>query len=326
MIGTIAEPSLAGPYSGTFTWTAWNAGSGRVENKGASNSFLVSWFPYVNTNQTPTSPPVTTSTTTQVITPLPSVVTATPPTSVSTASAINDAYINMTGSHFISENNLTTGGAQAWYQSPVVSRVYGGAPDAQQQSAFTSTVLADVQRAFDQSGLTVHLTTDPHAAAAHELSVVSGASYAGNPDTIGITNVGGSGFSFIDKLTNFNTPESLAQAVANNVAHELMHAFGVAVHHDPTGNYIDSAVASTALLEDPNATFSPAAVQDLLAHDFKNAPLIGNLGSQVSGGTAGIEGEQTIVPEPSTILLWTSVLGAGIIAKKRTQRWRSALV
>jgi hypothetical protein len=42
--------------------------------------------------------------------------------------------------------------------------------------------------------------------------------------------VGGNGFSFIDKLSYATTPDQLAWAVAHNVAHELMHSFGVAIH------------------------------------------------------------------------------------------------
>ena len=102
------------------------------------------------------------------------------------------------------------------------------------------------------------LTTDPTVPAHHTLSVVSGLSYAANANAIGITDVGHDGFGFLDKLKLRDRLDELAWAVAHNVSHELMHAFGVATHADPTGTYIDSATATWGLLTDPQSTFSPA--------------------------------------------------------------------
>ena len=78
--------------------------------------------------------------------------------------------------------------------------------------------------------------------------------------------IGNSGFGFIDNLNYAQSTDQLAWAVAHNISHELMHAFGVAVHHDQTGTYLDSATATWSLLIDPNTTFSPAAVQDILSN------------------------------------------------------------
>ena len=232
--------------------------------------------------------------------------------------AVYDAFVNLTDGRFAEATNLTTGAPSAWYNSPVAAQVFGGVPNAQQRSDFTASVLANVQHTFDLAGVPVHLTADPNAPAAHTLSVVSGVSYLQNPATIGITDVGQNGFDFIDKLTNAQTPDQLALAVAHNVSHELMHAFGIAVHHDTTGNFIDAGSASWSLLTSPSATFSPDSIQDLLTRNFSAGASSGLLGGQ--GQT--IDGEQTIggvqtVPEPTTIVLWLVVGGLGVARARR---------
>ena len=146
-----------------------------------------------------------------------------------------------------------------------MTQAFGGSPTAAQQTSFTQTVLADIQHTFQISGMNVNLTTDPSAPTAHMISVVSGTSYPSNPGAIGITDVGASGFGFIDKLAYATTPDQLAWAVAHNVSHELMHALGVAVHPDQTGQFLDSATATWQMLTDPNTKFSPQAVQLMLA-------------------------------------------------------------
>src|SRR5262249_51245370 len=137
-----------------------------------------------------------------------------------------DAVINLGNAPYAEADSLTTGNGQPWNTSPVVRQAFGGQPDAQQQADFTSTVVQRVEQTFQKSGLSVNLTTDPNAGASHMLSVVAGTSYTANPDAIGITDVGRNGFSFIDKLTYANSVDQLEWAVAHNVTHELMHAFG----------------------------------------------------------------------------------------------------
>ena len=175
------------------------------------------------------------------------------------------AFINFGNAPYAEASTLTTGNPQAWYNSPAVTQAFGGTPTAAQQSSFTQSVLADIQHTFQISGMNVNLTTDPSAPTAHMISVVSGVSYPSNPGAIGITDVGASGFGFIDKLAYATTPDQLAWAVAHNVSHELMHALGVAAHPDQTGQYLDSATATWQMLTDPNTKFSPQAVQLMLA-------------------------------------------------------------
>ena len=229
-----------------------------------------------------------------------------------------DAYLNFGTSSYPEQSTLTVGTASPWYDSPSVSSAFGHTPDAQEQQSFISSVVADVQHTFTASGLTgsntVSVTTDPNAGALHTLSVVSGLSYAPNPNAIGITDVGANGFSFIDKLSYATTPDQLEWAVAHNITHELMHAFGVAVHHDQTGDYLDAATAKWSLLIDPTATLSPAAVADIVAHD------VGRNGSSSSVvGGEQIDGDQELlapVPEPSTIAFW-GLAGTGLVLERR---------
>jgi hypothetical protein len=165
---------------------------------------------------------------------------------------------------------------------------------------------------------------------------VSGASYGPNPDAIGITQVGDSGFSFIDKLNYASNPDQLSWAVAHNVAHELMHAVGVASHPDVTGNYIDAASADWKLLTDPNTSFSPAAVS-LIKSAMANGADVGSLGAEIlkSGvlsahcycrfcdNLSGVDGEQVLatpVPEPATVAVWMAGLVGGLLLHRRNRR------
>jgi hypothetical protein len=271
--------------------------------------------------QTSTAPPVAT-------TAAPATTFA--PQAATTSSSTPDAYLNFGTSAYPEQSVLTVGNAQPWYDSPSVTQVYGGVPNAQQQQSFINGVMADVNKTFQASGLTgsnaVSLTTDPNAGALHTMSVVSGLSYAPNPNAIGITDVGNNGFSFIDKLNYASTPEDLEWAVAHNMAHELMHAFGVAVHHDQTGQYLDAASASWSLLTSPDASLSPAAVQDIIAHDIGRNGGVGSSG--VGGEGLNIDGDEEIltpVPEPSTVALWGLAATALILhRRRRSQRRRAA--
>jgi hypothetical protein len=107
--------------------------------------------------------------------------------------------------------------------------------------------------------------------------------------------------------------------VAHNIAHELMHTFGVGVHHDQTGDYLDAAKANWSLLTNPDATLSQAAVSDIIAHD------VGRDGNVSASGSSGeslgtVDGDQEIletVPEPSTIALWGLATMALAVHRKR---------
>ena len=229
-----------------------------------------------------------------------------------------DAYINLGSSGFLESNQLTTGNPQPWYASPTVQKLFNGIPSIDQQKQFTDQVLSDVQQTFSLAGLHPSITTNPNVSANHTLSVVSGASYGPNANAIGITDVGSNGFGFIDKLSYGNDINSLEWAVAHNVSHELMHAFGVGQHPDSTGNFIDAATASWNLLTNPNATFSSGAVTAIQATNF------GNVTSSVLGAQGlakNVDGDQQIlaatVPEPATIAVWGLLAACAVVCQRR---------
>jgi hypothetical protein len=224
-----------------------------------------------------------------------------------------DALINFGTGPFPDAPSLTTGNAQAWYDSPNILGLFGGHPSAQQIGAFDSMVLQRVQQTFQLSGVPVALTDDPTASAAHSLSVVSNTVNPTIGGAIGMTYIGGNGFHFIDNSASYATSiDQLGWIVAHNVAHELMLAFGVTEVYDQTGKYIDSTAGQTSMFLNPNATFSPGAVQDLLSRDFKQAN-----GSPTSPGAQLVEGAP--VPEPATLASW----GLGAIALIAVRRVRS---
>jgi hypothetical protein len=242
---------------------------------------------------------------------------------VQSASQTYDAFINMGNSNFPELSQLTTGNPQAWYLSPSVTKVFGNAPPtADQPAAFSNEVLQDVQKTFQLAGLNPKITNDPTAAANHTISVVSGVSYGPNPNAIGITDVGNNGFGFIDKLSYASTPDELALAVAHNVSHELMHAFGIANHPDQTGTYIDAGTATWSLLTSPATTFSPDAaslIQNALNTQVASTGVLGKQSMQ-------IDGDQEIlnpVPEPATVLGW-SLVAAGALYHRRKKATRLA--
>ncbi len=241
-----------------------------------------------------------------------------------------DAFVNL-GTGPYGDASITTGDARPWYQSPAAAAVYGGAPSASQQAGFDRDVLSKVQQTFALSGIDLKVTGDPNVPAAHMLSVVSGASYKDNPDAIGITQVGGDGYSFIDKLNYASNPDQLAWAVAHNVAHELMHAEGVASHPDATGAHVDSATADWSMLTDPKSSFSPAAVA-LIKSAMANGADASGLGAELldSAGLfahdhaeGGLEGAQVLaapVPEPATVAVWMVGLVGGMVLQRRGRR------
>jgi hypothetical protein len=236
-----------------------------------------------------------------------------------------DAYLNLGDGPYAGDDWLTVGNARPWYTSPVAARLFGGPPDAQERADFTAAILQRVQQTFSQSGLSVRLTTDPNAGAAHSLSVVSGTYYGDKPDAIGIAGMGDSGFSFIDKFGNAQNADQLEWAIAHNAAHELMHAFGGS-HHDTTGTYLDSAATRWSLLIDPGAAFGPESVRELLFRNANLGPIAGavagsellspcpaghSLGCCCRGGQAGsMPMAPAPVPEPATYTLWAVGLAA----------------
>jgi hypothetical protein len=316
-LGTFAQGAPMSWYGGPSTWPTWYAnqvqGNSQVAASAVSNFSLGGngsnlWW-----------------SNSSVLAPIPSGFATPPTSSTSTSPPPVDAYINLGAGPFPETNSLTTGNPQAWYNSPAVVSAFGGTPTPQQESSFSQSVLADVQHTFQISGLNISLTSDPNTPALHTLSVVSDASYPSNPAAIGITNVGANGFGFIDKLAYATTPDELAWAVAHNISHELMHAFGVANHPDTTGNYIDAATATWQLLTDPNAKFSPEAVQllsQLLATGVSSNSLSAP-GTQLFHGLNinGAEILATPVPEPSTTAVWTvAVLWGTVVLRRRSSR------
>jgi hypothetical protein len=234
----------------------------------------------------------------------------------SSSGATANAFINFGSSNYADASSLLTGAPTAWYNSPTVQAAFGGhTPTVEQQAEFTSAVLNDVRHTFQLAGLNPTITTDPSVSASHMISVVSGAWYGPNSNAIGITNVGDSGFGFIDKLSYATSVDQLAWAVAHNVSHELMHAFGVSSHPDTSGDYVDAAVATWSVLTSPDSTFSPEAASLMNQSGFGDLSQNGGMGSQ------GIDGAQEIlspVPEPATYLGWSLAL-AGMAFR----RWRS---
>jgi len=299
--GAMATAVDAAPVSSLWDWTAWASGSGVKE--GVFNS-TADYGPAAGSSAQPSSAPAT-------------IPGATPNLPVTHP----DAYLDFGTSAYPEQSALTVGTAQPWYDSTSVAKAFGHTPDAQEQQSFINSVVSDVQQTFTASGLTgsnaVSLTTNPNAGAWHTLSIVSGLSYGPNPNAIGITDVGANGFGFIDKLSYATTPDQMEWAVAHNITHELMHAFGVAVHHDQTGTYLDAATASWSVLTNPSSVLSPAAVADIVAHN------VGRNGStsSVVGGEL-LDGDQEIlapVPEPATIALWGLVATGGLVL--RQGRW-----
>jgi hypothetical protein len=318
-LGAFAHAAPMSWYGGPSSWPTWYAnqvqGDSQFASSAVGNVYLGGnnnvWW---GNSSLPTPAPISSATTT--------------PTASSSPSPV-DAYINLGTGPYPEANSLTTGNPQAWYNSPAVVSAFGGTPTAQQEASFTQSVLSDIQHTFQISGLNISLTGDPNTTALHTLSEVSGASYPSNPGAIGITDVGNNGFGFIDKLAYATTPDQLAWAVAHNLSHELMHALGVANHPDTTGNYIDAASATWQLLTDPNAKFSPQAVQllsQLLATGVSSNSLMAP-GAQLFRGM-NIDGAEllaTPVPEPSTIAIWTAAALWGTFTLRRRSRTAGCL-
>jgi hypothetical protein len=258
-----------------------------------------------------------------------------------------DAYINMTEGPFPTAGTLTTGGAQAWYESPTAIQAFGSVPNSQQQMSFDQAVLSHVEQTFQLSGMNPTITLDPSAAALHTISVVSNTSNSSDPNAIGMTEVGGNGFSYIDKLAPLNlNQDQLAWAVAHNVSHELMHAFGVGTHPDETGDYLDAGSASSSILTNPHTTFSPTAVALIKDTDYGLNVSGTSLGAErlatspnhvgpkcncifcrglYGNGSVGAQALESPVPEPSAVLVWgASLVAAGLVFRQKRTAGRTA--
>jgi hypothetical protein len=300
-----AEPIIGGPW----TWTTWRQGQILVSDgdpsPGSSPSIPV-LAPPNPPPQLPVEPPHVGASSGAM--PIASVAPLGP-------NQRADAFLDLGASPFAGESVLTGGGGQPWHTSPVARKVFGGDPSPQQQAEFARSVLERVGHTYRLSGLTPRLTLDPSDPATNTLSVVSNTSYPALSQAIGIADVGGDGFSFIDKLDGVKTVDELAWAVAHNVAHELLHSWGVGEHHDTSGNYIDSATASWALLTNPSATFSPLAIEDLLDGDSSLAERQAWSAQLLDG--SGPTAPQP-VPEPATLVLWT--LAATAVVMRRSPR------
>jgi hypothetical protein len=243
---------------------------------------------------------------------------ATSPVANAANQAPVDAFINLGNGPYAAQGAITTGNAQPWFTSAQVASVFGGTPTAQQQQAFDNTILQRVQQTFALSGVSVTLTDNPNVPALHTLSLVSGATASSLSSAIGMTQVGGNGFSFVDvSAPSANSVDQLEWIVAHNISHELMLAFGVGENYDKSGQYIDSRAASFAMMVNPDSTFSPAAaaaISQALASQ-NAAAMATQLDAQIFEAPA---------PEPATIAIWAigalALAGARQIRSHRNRR------
>ena len=227
-------------------------------------------------------------------------------------SLVADANLNFGPGPYPLQSTITTGNAQPWYNSSQIASFFGGQPSAKQVASFDNVVIQRVEQTFQQSGVPLALTLNSTAPATHTLSLVSNTTSNTTPGVIGMTQIGGSGFSFIDQeAQSARTLDQLEWIVAHNISHELMLAFGVGENYDQTGNYIDARNANWAMMVNPNATFSQAAAQALQAA----------LSSSNSTVTTGVQDAQVIngqpVPEPTTVACWLAGLSAAAIMRRK---------
>lgn len=318
VLGAATQAATAGAIdSSYFSWISWTP-RGVVQTPASSSAPITtaSLFGPGSAPMTSYVAPVSTATPTSATyaAPAPPPAAAAPVATQAATPAVYDAFINLGNGPYPDVNSLTTGGAQPWYNSPQVASLFGGQINAQQRAAFTNAVVQRVEQTFALSGVPVTLTADPTAAAAHTLSVVSNTTSAWGTPVLGLTNVGGSGFDFIDQAArSAQNVDQLESIVAHNVSHELMLAFGVPENYDQTGNFIDATHANLAMMLNPKATFSPSASQALLAQNLlSNNETMSGMGAQYIAPHP--------VPEPATLAAWTVVLGGIALARSRRPR------
>ncbi len=318
VVAAATHPANAGALDrAELSWVTWTP-SGVVQTPATSSEapvtaaslFGLGTSPNVSTAPAanePASPATATAASAPSVAP--AVTTTAAP--AAPASGTYDAYINLGNGPYPDASNLTTGGAQSWTSSPAVASLFGGQITSQEQAGFASAVVQRVEQTFALAGVPITVTTDPNAPAAHTLSVVSGTTSAWGP-VLGLTNIGGNGFDFIDQAAKVSSSVSqLEWVVAHNISHELMLAFGVPENYDQTGNYIDARDANLSMMLNPNATFSQSAAQALLAQNFLNSNEATQQGPQYVGA-------QT-VPEPATLVAWSAVLGGVVLARRRAR-------
>ncbi len=315
--GLLALPAAAVPLSSTGNaWAWWSpAYSSPATSNWSSVQFASSFYGPSGTSGSPSPAPLLASASLPAAAPAPvpapaafSMVSQPAPATTPMA----DAFVNLGASPYPLASQITTGNAQPWYDSSQISGFFGGQqPSAQQISAFNSAVMQRVEQTFQLSGVSVNLTSDPSISASHTLSLVSNTTSNTTPGVIGMTQVGGSGFSFIDQeAKSAQSLDQLEWIAAHNISHELMLAFGVGENYDQTGNFIDARNASLAMMTSPDATFSQAAAQAIaLALSSNNV------------ATTGLPAAQLIdarpVPEPTTVVCWLAGLSAAFLLRRK---------
>ena len=303
--GLLAPSAHAVPISSTSgDWWWWSPTYASAATSNSAPDQLANSFSSVTTS-TPTAPVYLSN----YVPDTAATVVASTPAPASTPVA--NANVNLGSGPYPLESTITTGNAQPWYNSSQIASFFGGQPTAQQVSSFDNVVMQRVEQTFQQSGVPITLTLNSSDPAAHTLSLVSNTTSNSTPGVIGMTQIGASGFSFIDQQAkSAQSLDQLEWIVAHNISHELMLSFGVGENYDQTGNYIDARNANWAMMVDPNATFSQAAAQALQAALSSN-----------STGTTGVQDAQLIngqpVPEPTTVACWLAGLSAAALMRRK---------
>jgi len=315
--GLLAPSAHAAPISSTSgDWWWWSPiFAGAATSNWTPDQTANSFYGTSVTTSTPTAPVFLSNyvpnTTTTVAAPTPAPAPAATPAPV--PAPVANANLNLGSGAYPLASTITTGNAQPWYNSSQISSFFGGQPTAQQISSFDNVVMQRVEQTFQQSGVPITLSLNSTYPAAHTLSLVSNTTSNTTPGVIGMTQIGASGFSFIDQEAKAaQTLDQLEWIVAHNISHELMLSFGVGENYDQTGNYIDARNANWSMMVDPNSTFSQAAAQALQSALSSN-----------STGTTGIQGAQEIsgngqpVPEPTTVACWLAGLSAAALMRRK---------
>ena len=308
--GLLAPAALAAPIPSTSTSGAWwwwsPAYASAATSNWAPDQFANSFYG-PSTPGGPATPPV--YQTDNVPTTSAAVLA---PNSTPASGSIANANLNLDIGPYPLASTITTGNAQPWYNSSQIASFFGGQPNSQQVASFDNVVMQRVEQTFQQSGVPISLTLNSTAPAAHTLSLVSNTGSNTTPGVIGMTQIGGSGFSFIDQeAKSAQTLDQLEWIVAHNISHELMLSFGVGENYDQTGNYIDARNANWAMMVNPNSTFSQAAAQALQAA----------LSSSNPTSMTGVQDAQVIngqpVPEPTTVAFWLACLSAATLMRRK---------
>lgn len=307
--GLLAPSAFAAPISSpSGAWWWWSpAYVSEATSNWAAAQFANSFYS-PSTPSVAATPPVYQ---TDYVPTTAAAVLAPAPTPTPASAPVANANLNLDSGPYPLASTITTGNAQPWYNSSQIGSFFGGQPTTQQVGSFDNAVMQRVEQTFQQSGVPIALTLNSTAPAAHTLSLVSNTTSNTTAGVIGMTQVGASGFSFIDQeAKSAQTLDQLEWIVAHNISHELMLSFGVGENYDQTGNFIDARNANWAMMVDPNATFSQAAAQALQAALSAN-----------STGTTDVQGAQVIngqtVPEPTTVAFWLAGLTAAALQRRK---------